>query len=51
MAVSTLSSPPLPVVERRAVLPNGFRTGGSTAGIKASGRPDLGLIVAPGDVR
>jgi len=48
MAVSTLSSPPLPLVERRAVLPSGFRAGGSTAGIKASGRPDLGLIVAPG---
>ena len=47
MAISTLSSPALPAVERRAVLPGGFRAGGSTAGIKASGRPDLGLIVAP----
>jgi glutamate N-acetyltransferase/amino-acid N-acetyltransferase len=46
MAISTLSSPPLPAVERRAVLPRGFRAGGSTAGIKASGRPDLALIVA-----
>jgi glutamate N-acetyltransferase/amino-acid N-acetyltransferase len=48
MAVSTLSSPTLPAVERRAALPRGFRAGGATAGIKASGRPDLGLIVAPG---
>ena len=48
MAVSTLSAPPLPAVDQRAVLPSGFRAGGSTAGIKASGRPDLGLIVAPG---
>src|SRR4029453_17999540 len=47
MAISTLDSPPLPAVERRAVLPRGFRAGGATAGIKASGRPDLGLIVAP----
>lgn len=47
MAISTLSSPALPAVERRAVLPAGFRAGGTTAGIKASGRPDLGLIVAP----
>jgi glutamate N-acetyltransferase/amino-acid N-acetyltransferase len=47
MAISTLDSPPLPDVERRAALPRGFRAGGATAGIKASGRPDLGLIVAP----
>ena len=47
MAISTLSSPALPAVERRAVLPAGFRAGGATAGIKASGRPDLGLILAP----
>jgi glutamate N-acetyltransferase/amino-acid N-acetyltransferase len=33
-------------VERRAVLPAGFVAGGATAGIKASGRPDLALIVA-----
>ena len=48
MAVSTLSSPPRPAVERRAVLPAGFNAGGTTAGIKASGRPDLALIVATG---
>ena len=36
----------LPPVERRAVLPAGFRAGGAVAGIKASGRPDLVLIAA-----
>lgn len=36
----------LPAVERRATLPAGFTAGGLAAGIKASGRPDLGLIVA-----
>ena len=35
----------LPLVERRAVLPAGFRAGGLAAGIKASGRPDLALAV------
>jgi glutamate N-acetyltransferase/amino-acid N-acetyltransferase len=34
----------LPTVERRAVLPAGFRVGARAAGIKASGRPDLALI-------
>ncbi|MGK2851420.1 MAG: bifunctional ornithine acetyltransferase/N-acetylglutamate synthase [Candidatus Limnocylindrales bacterium] len=34
----------LPPVERRAVLPAGFRAGGLAAGIKASGRPDLALV-------
>jgi glutamate N-acetyltransferase/amino-acid N-acetyltransferase len=34
----------LPAVERRAVLPGGFRAGGLAAGIKASGRPDLVII-------
>ena len=48
MAISTpTSSPALPDVERRAVMPRGFRAGGSTAGIKASGRPDLGLVFSP----
>ena len=48
MAISTpISSPALPDVERQAVMPRGFRAGGATAGIKASGRPDLGLVVAP----
>ncbi|MEO6207745.1 MAG: bifunctional ornithine acetyltransferase/N-acetylglutamate synthase [Candidatus Limnocylindrales bacterium] len=35
----------LPTVERRAVMPVGFRAGGLAAGIKASGRPDLALVV------
>ncbi len=35
----------LPVVTRRATLPAGFRAGGMAAGIKASGRPDLALVV------
>lgn len=36
----------LPPVERRAVLPAGFLAGAATAGIKASGRPDLALVQA-----
>src|SRR5262245_17409642 len=48
MAVTTLVSPQTHAVERRAVLPAGFRAGGTTAGIKASGRPDLMLILATG---
>jgi len=39
------SSPDLPPVERHAALPAGFRAGGLAAGIKASGRPDLAVIV------
>jgi glutamate N-acetyltransferase/amino-acid N-acetyltransferase len=39
------SSPDLPPVERHAALPAGFKAGGLAAGIKASGRPDLALIV------
>jgi len=45
----TITSPvtsALPTVERRAVLPAGFQAGGVAAGIKASGRPDVALIVA-----
>jgi glutamate N-acetyltransferase/amino-acid N-acetyltransferase len=38
-------SPDLPPVERRAVIPPGFRAGGLAAGIKASGRPDLAVVV------
>jgi glutamate N-acetyltransferase/amino-acid N-acetyltransferase len=34
----------LPAVERRAVLPGGFRAGGAAIGIKVSGRPDLAII-------
>ena len=44
--MSTVTSPPRPSVERRAVLPGGFIAGATTAGIKASGRPDLALIMA-----
>lgn len=36
----------LPVVMRAARIPAGFRAGGRAAGIKASGRPDLALVVA-----
>ena len=39
------SSADLPPVERRAAMPAGFRAGGRAAGIKASGRPDLAVIV------
>jgi glutamate N-acetyltransferase/amino-acid acetyltransferase len=48
MAVTTLTSTQSHAVERRAVLPAGFRAGGTTAGIKASGRPDLALVLATG---
>jgi glutamate N-acetyltransferase/amino-acid N-acetyltransferase len=34
----------LPPVERRAAMPGGFAAGGASAGIKASGRPDLAII-------
>ncbi|HEY6570939.1 MAG TPA: bifunctional ornithine acetyltransferase/N-acetylglutamate synthase, partial [Candidatus Limnocylindrales bacterium] len=36
----------LPRVERAARIPGGFSAAGATVGIKASGRPDLVLIVA-----
>jgi glutamate N-acetyltransferase / amino-acid N-acetyltransferase len=48
MAVTTLDAARSHAVERRAVLPAGFRAGGTTAGIKASGRPDLAIILATG---
>jgi glutamate N-acetyltransferase/amino-acid N-acetyltransferase len=38
--------PGLPPVERRARIPAGFAAAGATAGIKASGRPDLALVAA-----
>ncbi|MEO5884426.1 MAG: bifunctional ornithine acetyltransferase/N-acetylglutamate synthase, partial [Candidatus Limnocylindrales bacterium] len=41
----TVASTSFPAVERRAVLPAGFRAGGLAAGIKASGRPDLALAI------
>jgi glutamate N-acetyltransferase/amino-acid N-acetyltransferase len=36
----------LPPVERAARIPGGFSAAGATVGIKASGRPDLVLVVA-----
>jgi glutamate N-acetyltransferase/amino-acid N-acetyltransferase len=39
----------LPVVELRAALPRGFRAGAVAAGIKASGRPDLAIVVVDGE--
>ncbi len=39
------SSTDLPPVERRAVIPAGFKAGGLAVGIKASGRPDLAVVV------
>jgi len=48
-AADTLLAPlpsALPPVERRAVMPPGFAAGATTAGIKASGRPDLALVQA-----
>jgi glutamate N-acetyltransferase/amino-acid N-acetyltransferase len=38
----------LPPVEERASLPGGFRAGGTTAGIKRSGRPDLAIVATLG---
>jgi glutamate N-acetyltransferase / amino-acid N-acetyltransferase len=38
----------LPVVDRRAALPAGFAAGATSAGIKASGKPDLAVIRATG---
>ena len=39
----------LPAVEERAAMPGGFRAGGLAAGIKPSGRPDLGVIATTGE--
>ncbi len=39
----------LPVVQERAAMPGGFRAGGLAAGIKPSGRPDLGVIATTGE--
>jgi glutamate N-acetyltransferase / amino-acid N-acetyltransferase len=44
VAIGAAPRTQLPAVERRAVLPAGFRAGGVVAGIKASGRPDVALI-------
>ena len=40
--------PDLPAVDRQARIPGGFVAGGRAIGIKASGRPDLALIMADG---
>ena len=49
-AAASVSAAPtaLPPVERRATLPGGFRVAGATAGIKASGRPDLVVVATTG---
>ncbi|MGP1674355.1 MAG: bifunctional ornithine acetyltransferase/N-acetylglutamate synthase, partial [Candidatus Limnocylindrales bacterium] len=47
-ATTSAAARELPPVERRAVLPAGFRVGGLAAGIKASGRPDLALVATTG---
>lgn len=38
----------LPAVESAARLPRGFRAGAATAGVKASGRPDLSVVLVDG---
>jgi glutamate N-acetyltransferase/amino-acid N-acetyltransferase len=38
----------LPEVEWAARLPKGFRAGAATAGVKASGRPDLSVVLVEG---
>ena len=38
------SSTDLPPIERRPVMPAGFKAGGMAVGIKASGRPDLAVV-------
>ena len=39
----------LPAVTPRAAMPAGFKAGGTTAGIKPSGRPDLGIVAVTGN--
>ncbi|MFI5258767.1 MAG: bifunctional ornithine acetyltransferase/N-acetylglutamate synthase [Candidatus Limnocylindrales bacterium] len=39
----------LPGVEQRAAMPGGFRAGALAAGIKPSGRPDMGVITVTGE--
>jgi glutamate N-acetyltransferase/amino-acid N-acetyltransferase len=39
----------LPDVQERAAMPGGFRAGALAAGIKPSGRPDLGVISTTGE--
>src|SRR5262245_57265099 len=58
MAIPTPTSPhtpllplpsALPEAEKRARLPRGFRVAGVRAGIKASGGPDLALVLIDGE--
>ena len=42
------ASTPEPADGSMVALPKGFRAAGVTAGLKASGRPDLALIVNDG---
>ena len=46
MAITSPADMAHRVVERQAVLPAGFQAAGVAAGIKASGRPDVALIMA-----
>jgi glutamate N-acetyltransferase/amino-acid N-acetyltransferase len=39
----------LPAVRDAATIPAGFKAGGAVAGIKASGKPDLGIVAVTGD--
>ncbi|MGA3029339.1 MAG: bifunctional ornithine acetyltransferase/N-acetylglutamate synthase [Candidatus Limnocylindrales bacterium] len=39
----------LPDVAQRAAMPRGFRAGGLAAGIKPSGKPDMGVIATTGE--
>jgi len=43
------ATPDALVAEERAVVPRGFRAGATRAGIKASGAPDLAVIVVDGE--
>ncbi len=47
VSTSTASSPRWQPVAGGLTAPNGFRAAGITAGLKASGRPDLALLLAP----
>lgn len=47
-APASAPSDALPSAEERAALPLGFRAGAAQAGIKASGKPDLAVIVVEG---
>jgi glutamate N-acetyltransferase/amino-acid N-acetyltransferase len=50
-STATLEALPntLPVVRDAATIPAGFRAGATIAGIKPSGKPDLGIVAVTGD--